>query len=81
MNKNDEIQTRIYNEYRAKIEFDNVKTENLKEFFRFYLSVRKRDTISEREVYELFKNEYENLCNEYNEEQVLANILRYAENY
>lgn len=81
MNKNDKEQTRVYKDYWEKIEFHHVWTDNLKEFFRFYVSIKKKDTISEREVYDLFKKEYESLCNESGEDAILQDILDYAEVY
>ncbi len=84
MNKNDEEQTYVYEHYREKIEFQHVKTENLKEFFRFYISIKKKETIPQNTVYELFKIEYKNLCKsqwESWEEIVLKDILDYAEAY
>lgn len=81
MNKDDKTQTEMYDKYWKHIEFDNVGTNNLKEFFRFYISIKEKTTIPEREVYEKFKNEYSELCEEENEEDVLAEILDYSRYY
>ena len=81
MNKDNATQTRIYNEYWSPIEFDYVGTKNLKEFFRFYVSIKEKITIPEREVYEKFKIQYEKLLAEQNEEEILSEILNYAKYY
>lgn len=81
MNKDNATQTRIYNEYWSPIEFDYVGTKNLKEFFRFYVSIKEKITIPEREVYEKFKIQYEKLLAEQNEEKILSEILNYAKYY
>lgn len=81
MNKDNVTQTHIYNEYWSPIEFDYVGTKNLKEFFRFYVSIKEKITIPEREVYEKFKIQYEKLLAEQNEEEILSEILNYAKYY
>ena len=81
MNKDNSIQTHIYNEYWSPIEFDYVGTKKLKEFFRFYISIKEQITIPEREVYEKFKLQYEKLLTEQNEEEILNEILNYAKYY
>jgi len=81
MNKDDKIQTTIYNNYWKPIEFEYVETENLKEFFRFYVSIKEQSTIPEREVYDRFKIKYEELLKEHDENDVLNDILNYAKNY
>lgn len=81
MNKDNSTQTHIYNEYWSPIEFDYVGTKNLKEFFRFYVSIKEKITIPEREVYEKFKLQYEKLLAEQNEEEILSEILNYARYY
>lgn len=81
MNKDNKNQTEIYNTYWKPIEFDYVGTKNLKEFFRFYVSIKERLTIPEREVYERFKIQYENLLKDNLEEDILQEILNYAKNY
>lgn len=81
MNKDNSTQTHIYNEYWSPIEFDYVGTKNLKEFFRFYVSIKEKITIPEREVYEKFKLQYEKQLSEQNEEEILSEILNYAKYY
>lgn len=81
MNKDDNEQTQIYNKYWKKIEFINVGTDKLKEFFRFFVSIQEGVTIPEREVYERFKNKYEELLKTQSEESVLNNILSYSNYY
>lgn len=78
MNKNDKLQTEIYNEYWSKIEFDYIGTKKLKEFFRYYISIKEKTTIPEREVYDRFKKEYLKLQEDYEEKIILQNILDYA---
>lgn len=81
MNKDDETQTRLYNDYWKNIEFKYVDTKNLKEFFRYYVSIKERNTIADREVYEKFKNEYKKLLENMTEDEILNNILNYAKYY
>ena len=83
MNKDDETQTHVYKNYWEKIEFTHVWTDNLKEFFRFYTAIKKKDRVSDKDVYEIFKNQYISLCWEWfqNEEETLKEILHYSENY
>ena len=81
MNKDDVTQTRIYEDYWSPIEFEYVETKNLKEFFRFYVSIKERNTIPEKDVYDRFKTKYDELLKEYTEEQVLGEILDYAKYY
>ncbi len=81
MNKDNSTQTLIYDKYWSPIEFDYVGTKNLKEFFRFYISIKEKITIPEREVYEKFKLQYEKLLMEQNEEEILNEILNYAKYY
>lgn len=81
MNKDDETQTKLYNSYWKSIEFKYVDTKNLKEFFRNYVSIKERDTIPDREVYERFKNEYIKLNAEIEEEAILNNIMDYSKYY
>ena len=81
MNKDDVTQTRIYEDYWSPIEFDYVETKNLKEFFRFYVSIKERNTIPEKDVYDRFKTKYDELLREYTEDQVLGEILDYAKYY
>ena len=81
MNKSDNKQTQIYNEYWKIIEFKNVTTSNLKEFFRFYVSIIEKTTIPEREVYERFKNEYNKLLETKDEYEILEDIKQYSKYY
>lgn len=81
MNKDDATQTKLYNSYWKNIEFKYVETKNLKEFFRNYVSIKERDTIPDREVYERFKNEYIKLNSEIDEETILNNIMDYSKYY
>lgn len=81
MNKPDDEQTEVYNNYWKLIEFNYVKTDNLKEFCRFYISIKQGKTISEREVYELFKSEYLKMAKENGEKSVLEELLQYSKCY
>lgn len=81
MGKDDETQTRIYNDYWKKIEFDFVTTSKLKDFFRIYMSIQEKTTIPEREVYDRFKKVYESLLKEYEENKILEQILKYSKYY
>lgn len=81
MNKDNETQTRIYEDYWCKIEFEYVGTKNLKEFFRFYVSIKERNTIPEKEVYDRFKLKYDELLKDNSEEDILSEILDYAKYY
>ena len=81
MNKDNETQTRIYEDYWSPIEFEYVETKNLKEFFRFYVSIKERNTIPEKEVYDRFKLKYDELLKENAEEDILSEILDYAKYY
>ena len=81
MNKDDETQTNLYKNYWKNIEFNYVETKNLKEFFRNYVSIKEKDTIADREVYERFKNEYIKLNKDIDEETILNNIMDYSKYY
>ena len=81
MNKDNDTQTSIYDSYWSPIEFEYVGTKNLKEFFRFYISIKEKNKIPEKEVYERFKQKYEELLKENSETDVLSEILNYAKYY
>lgn len=81
MNKSDNLQTRVYENFWKPIEFAYVGTNNLKEFCRFYISIKEGKTISEREVYELFKVKYLDMIKKCNEDVVLEDLLQYAKYY
>lgn len=81
MNKDDKLQTYLYNNYWQYIEFRYVDTKNLKEFFRYYVSIKEKDTIADKDVYDKFKNEYLKLQENNSEEEILSNILLYAKYY
>lgn len=79
MNKDNETQTRLYNTYWVPIENKFVKTSKLAEFFRFYCAIKEKSVINQRDVYEVFKNEFEN--NGITDEEQLIEILDYAKYY
>jgi len=81
MNKDNDTQTSLYNQYWKAIEFKNVGTKNLKEFFRYYVSIKEKRTIAEREVYEEFKKIYKQLEKNNSEDDILENIRKYSEYY
>jgi len=82
MNKDDAFQTMVYEDYWKLIEFKYVKTDNLKEFFRFYISIKKTNTIPDKRVYDEFVKYYTSqLSNWIQEIEILKEILEYSKFY
>lgn len=79
MNKDNETQTYLYNEYWIPIENKYVKSGKLSEFFRFYCAIKEKSVINQRDVYEIFKNEFDS--GEFEDEEKLKEILNYAKYY
>jgi len=77
--KNQEIQTRLYQEYWVKIE-QYLTPSAIPDFVRDYLSIKMGSLISKSAVYETFKNFFLNDYNE-TEEVALRELRRYAEYY
>ena len=79
MNKDNETQTYLYNNYWIPIENQYVKTNKLSEFFRFYCAIKEKSIINQKDVYEVFKKEFD--LSEKSVEDQLKEILAYARYY
>lgn len=79
MNKDNDTQTYLYENYWIPIENKYVKTSKLSEFFRFYCAIKEKSVINQRDVYEMFKKEFDSL--EITDEDKLKEILNYARYY
>ena len=80
MNKENIIQTKYYENYWLVIE-KNVTEKKLAEFFRFYISIQFGRTISDKDVYDSFKDYYEKAIKNDNEENTLERIKKYSYYY
>ncbi|MEG2044431.1 MAG: DUF262 domain-containing protein, partial [Clostridia bacterium] len=81
MNKLNEDQERIYNDYWLKMEKIFVESKKLEEFFRFYLAVQKYTLVSIKDLYEEFKIYWKNETAITGENSELQRILTYAKHY
>lgn len=79
MNKDNEKQTYLYENYWIPIENNYVKTSKLSEFFRFYCAIKQKSIINQKDVYEIFKKEFDSIEKE--DEDKLKDILSYARYY
>jgi hypothetical protein len=81
MNRNNTEQESIYHSYWLKLEHIFPESKKLSEFFRFYLAVKNFVLITEKDLYEAFK-QYWNEClrtNAYT--SILDDLLNYAHHF
>jgi uncharacterized protein with ParB-like and HNH nuclease domain len=78
MSENSEEQDRLYLKYWYKIE-ENITSESMEEFFKSFLVIKLSSDISQKKVYEKFK-EFKKLI-DLNSEQVLQELLFYSKLY
>lgn len=79
MNKDNDTQTYLYNNYWIPIEDKYVQTSKLSEFFRFYCAIKEKSIINQKDVYEIFKKEFDS--SDKSVEDQLEEILAYAKYY
>lgn len=78
MNKDNNSQEKIYNNYWLKLEKIFLESKNMEEYFRLYLASKNYLLIPIRDLYDSFKEYWKNKKIEYSEDEILLDIVHYA---
>lgn len=83
MNKSNEEQTKLYENYWQKLEqiFDNSKGKKLEDFFRYYLAAANHSYAEASNIYQVFKDYWNLKRVSTSEEEILNKLVRYAKHY
>ena len=81
MNKSNDIQEDIYNNYWLKLEHIFPESKKLAEFFRFYLAAKIYILVPDKDLYEAFKNYWEKETTRSSYKSLLVDILNYAKHF
>ncbi|WP_196599394.1 DUF4357 domain-containing protein [Pectinatus frisingensis] len=81
MNKTNDIQETIYNKYWLKLEHIFPQSRKLAEFIRLYLASKSYILVTERDLYEEFKNYWNERLSSSDFNAILTEMLNYAKHF